>query len=86
MLVSILVERDFVSFIVFAIILIGKRELVDLLCMPSWCRGLMLWLLSDPTGFFYVLFLLLRYSVLCTVESLSLLYLLFISGFLCCSR
>ena len=41
-------------------------------------RGLMLWLFSDPLGF-----LLLRYSVLNTVESLSLLYLLFISWFIC---
>ena len=31
-------------------------------------------------------FLLLRYSVLCTVESLSLLYLLFISWFICSRR
>ena len=31
-------------------------------------------------------FLLLRYSVLCTVESLSLLYLLFISWFICPRR
>ena len=31
-------------------------------------------------------FLVLRYSVLFTVESLSLLYLLFISGFICSRR
>ena len=35
---------------------------------------MMLWLLSGPRGL-PVGFLLLRYSVLCTVESLSLLYL-----------
>ena len=46
-------------------------------------RGLMLWLFVGPTG---VGFLLLRYSVLFTVESLSLLYLLFISWFICYGR
>ena len=40
----------------------------------------MIWLLSGPPGL-TVGFLLLRYSVLCTFESLSLLYLIFI-----CSR
>ena len=38
-----------------------------------------LWLLFGPTGGLPVGFLLLRYSVLFTVESLFLLYLLFIS-------
>ena len=38
----------------------------------------MLWLLSGSP----VCFLLLQYSVLCTVESLPLLYLLFISCFM----
>ena len=38
----------------------------------------MLWLLSGPPGL-SVDFLLLQYSVLCSVQSLSLLYLLFIS-------
>ena len=38
----------------------------------------MIWLLSGPRGFACWI-LLLWYSVLCTVESLSLLYLLFIS-------
>ena len=37
----------------------------------------MLWLFVGPTGVYIVGFLLLRYSVLFTVESLSLLYLLF---------
>ena len=41
----------------------------------EYSRGLMLWLLSGPPGL-PVGFLLLRYSVLFTVESLSLLYLL----------
>ena len=45
----------------------------------------MLWLLSGQPGI-PVGFLLLRYSVLCTVEFLSLLYLLFISCFLCSRR
>ena len=31
------VVQYFVSFLVFAIILIGKRELVALLCLPYWC-------------------------------------------------
>ena len=44
-------------------------------------RGLMLWLLSGPQVL-PVGFLLLRYSVLFTVESLSLLYLLVISWFI----
>ena len=48
-------------------------------------RGLMLWLLSAPPGL-PVGFLLLWYSVLFTVESLSLLYLLFISWFICSRR
>ena len=39
----------------------------------------MLWLFVGPTGVFPVVFLLLQYSVLFTVESLSLLYLLVIS-------
>ena len=38
-----------------------------------------------PTGV-YLLDFLLRYSVLFTVESLSLLYLLFISWFICSRR
>ena len=41
----------------------------------AWCFGC----LSGPSGFYVLWFLLLRYSVLFTVESLSLLYLLFIS-------
>ena len=47
-------------------------------------RGLMLWLLSGPLRF-SVEFLLLRYSVLYTVESLSK-HLLFISWFICSWR
>ena len=45
-------------------------------------RGLMLWLLSGPRGL-PVGFPFLQYSVLCTVESLYLIYLLFISWFIC---
>ena len=48
-------------------------------------RGLMLWLLSGPLGA-TCWFLLLRYSVLFTVESLSLLYLLSLSWFICSWR
>ena len=48
-------------------------------------RGLMLWLLSGPRGL-PIRFLLLQYSVLFTVESLSLLYLLFISWYICSRR
>ena len=109
-----------------AIILMGKRELVALLGLSSWClvvverlflavpggclrfvivafpdhthllflnRGLMLWQLSDPLGFtcwislaqvfssctVTVESLSLLFLILCTVESLCLLYLHFIS-------
>ena len=49
-------------------------------------RGLMLWLFVGPTGVYLVDFFLLRYSILFTVESLSLLYLLVISWFICFRR
>ena len=39
----------------------------------------MLWLFVGPTGVYLIGFLLLRYSVLFNVESLSLLYLLVLS-------
>ena len=45
----------------------------------------MLWLLSGPPGFTCWI-CLLGYSVLFTVESLSLLYLLFLSWFICSRR
>ena len=48
-------------------------------------RGLMLWLVSGPPGFSCWVSLL-RNSVLFTVESISLLYLLFISWFICSWR
>ena len=45
----------------------------------------MLWLLTGPPGFAcWISFS--RYSVLCTVESFFLLYLLFISWFICSRR
>ena len=44
----------------------------------AWCFGCCQSHRGLPVGFF-----LLRYSVFCTVESLSLLYLLFISWFIC---
>ena len=47
----------------------------------AWCFGC----LSGPPGFTFWIFLL-RYSVLFTVESLSLLYLLVISCFICFRR
>ena len=79
-----------------AIILMGKRELVALLILSSWCLAMVEGLfLTMPQGclrfvivvfpdhthllFLPVGFLLLRYSVLFTVESLSLLYLIVIS-------
>ena len=47
----------------------------------------MLWLSVGPTGVYLLdFFILLRYSVLFTVESLSLLYLLVISWFICFRR
>ena len=49
-------------------------------------RGLMLWLFVGPSEVSPVGFLLLRYSVLFTAESLSLLYLLSISWFICSGR
>ena len=77
-----------------AIILMGKRELIALLNLSSWCLVMVERLfLTVPRGclqfvivvfpdhthllfFFSVGFLLLRYSVVYTVESLSLFYLL----------
>ena len=47
----------------------------------AWCFGCCQAHCGLPVGF-----LLLRYSVLFTVESLSLLYLIFISWFICSSR
>ena len=47
----------------------------------AWCFDFV-----RPTGVYTVGFLLLRYSVLFTVESLSLLYLPFISWFICSWR
>ena len=36
----------------FAIILMGKRELVALLCLSSWCLMIVVWLfLAVPGGF-----------------------------------
>ena len=49
--------------------------------LGSWCFGCCQALRGLLVGF-----LLLRYSVLCTVESLSLLYLLFIFWFICSGR
>ena len=46
----------------------------------------MLWLFVRPIGVYLLDFLLLRYSVLFTVESLSLLFLLVISWFVCFRR
>ena len=81
----------------FAIILMGKRELVDyfvswclvivvrlFLTMPIICLQFVIVVFPDHTNYFSyqglpVGFLLLRYSVILTDESLSLLYLLFIS-------
>ena len=64
----------------------------DSTIVPTWRLiyrwggwGLMLWLLSCHRGL-TVGFLLLRYSVVCTFEYLSLLYLLFISWFICFRR
>ena len=68
----------------FAIILMGKRELVALLSLSSWCLVVVVWL------FFAVLWVCLHFVIvvfpdhthllfLFTVESLSLLNLLFIS-------
>ena len=78
-----------------AIILMGKRELVALLNLSSWCLVMaerlflaMPWgclrfaivVFPDHTHLLFLTFgfLLLRHSVLFTVESLTLLYLLFI--------
>ena len=36
--------RYFVSILVLAIILMGKRELVALLCLSSWCLVIVVWL------------------------------------------
>ena len=47
----------------------------------TWCFGCCQAHRASPVGF-----LLLRYSVLFTVESLSLLYLLYISWFICSRR
>ena len=38
------VVRYFMSLIVFAIILMGKRELVTLLSLSSWCLVIVVWL------------------------------------------
>ena len=46
----------------------------------------MLWLFVRPIGVYLLDLFLLRYSVLFAVESLSLLYLLFISLFICSRR
>ena len=73
-----------------AIILMGKRELIALLNLSSWClvvverlflavpRGCLQFVIvvfPDHTHllFLSIGFLSLRYSVLCSVESLSLL-------------
>ena len=43
------VVRYFMSLLVFAIILMGKRELVALLSLSSWCLVVVVWLfLSVP--------------------------------------
>ena len=91
-----------------SIMWMGKREIVALLYLSSWCLVMVEWfflavpwgcllfvivVFPDHTHFIIfaflfncqahrglpVRFLLLQYSVLFTVESLSLLYLLFIS-------
>ena len=79
-----------------AIILMGKRELVALLNLSSWCLVMVVRLfLAMPRGclqfvivvfpdhthllFLTVSFHLLGYSVVCSIESLSLFYHLFIS-------
>ena len=38
------VVRYLVSMLVFAIILVGKRDLVALLSMSSWCLAIVVWL------------------------------------------
>ena len=74
----------------FAIILMGKRELVALLGLSSWCLLIVVWLFLAvqwvclQLWFWYFLIILTYY--LCTDESLSLLYLLFISWFICSWR
>ena len=83
-----------------AIILMGKRELVALLNLSSWCLVVVerlflavprdclrfvIVVFSDHTHLLFLFtgllvgFILLWYSVLFTVEPLSLLFLLFIS-------
>ena len=66
-----------------AIILMGKRELIALLNLSSWCLVMVERLfLTVPRGclqFVIVVFPDHTHLLLFTVESLSLLYLLFIS-------
>ena len=66
-----------------AIILMGKRELVALLNLSSWCLMMVEWLfLVAPWGclqFEIVIFPDHTHYFLFTVESLSLLHLLFLS-------
>ena len=42
-IVLVLLSVYFVSNISFAIILMGKRELVTLLCLSSWCLLIFMW-------------------------------------------
>ena len=60
---------------------IGLKDLSIDEMVGAWCFGCCQAHRGIPVGF-----LLLRYLVLFTVESLSLLYLLFISWFICSSR
>ena len=41
---SIFVVRSFISILVLQIILMGKRELVVLLILSSWCLVIVVWL------------------------------------------
>ena len=44
MIVLCFIVRNFVSNTSFATILMGKRELVALLCLSSWCLMIVVWL------------------------------------------
>ena len=74
-----------------AIILMGKRELIALLNLSSWCLVMVEWLfLAVPLGCLRFVIMVFpdhtHLLFLFTVESLFLLYLLFISLFICFRR
>ena len=50
-IVLCVVVRYFVSILVFVIISMGKRELVALLCLSSWCFEIVVWLLLKMPRF-----------------------------------